>query len=872
MWLQRIIIVWVSCLLLLQAKADHITGGEIYYTYVNNQAGLNTYVVTMKLFMRCNSGRSFPDPAVISVFDRLTFTRVTDVSVNIARRETIRLDTVDPCISNPPTVCYEIAYYEFTLSVPPNENGYIISGQVNFRIARISNLVNGSSGVGATYTAEIPGMRGFSTATRNNSATFTANDLVIVCAGNPFTYSFAAREIDEDQISYSFCNAYQTGTSSGGQQTQQPPVAPPYPAVPYGNGFDGTAPLGPLVSIDPATGEISGIAPEPGVYVVTVCVTERRSGIIIATQRKDIQINVTNCSIAAARLPGEIMLCRDTTYLRQENGSNSSLIQRYEWSVLNREGTTIHETTQPVLEYTFRDTGQYRVRLLTNRGIACPDSATSVVRVYPGQRTAAQIAGTCIGRPTEFRDRSTTRYGSITAWRWNFGEATSLGDTAITAVANYIYPEIGNKVVQLVSINTNGCKDTASIPWEITSRPQIMPAFKDTLICLPDTLTLQVNGQGIVSWVNLTAQVGGTNILPRVAPQATTSYVVNLDQDGCFNTDTITVRVTDRVTLTTPPDTTICAGDATPLRAITNATSIQWQPAALFDNPGINTPIANVTNTTTVLVTGRVSRCVATSQFVVRPVPYPTADAGEGGGLCATSAGLQLSATTSSTTNLQWSPAEGLSNNRIPNPIARPTTTTTYTLQVFENNGCPKPGVDTITIQVAQPIVLNTPRDTSVVIGQPLELRVSGATTYLWSPADGLSNPRLSNPLVTYNQPRENVTLRVTGYNNGCEATETIRVRVFAGPAVYVPTAFTPNGDGLNDVLKPTLAGMQRLVFFRLYNRYGQLIYETGQEGSGWNGTFNGQLQPATNYVWAVQAVDYKGETYVQKGTVMLIR
>jgi gliding motility-associated-like protein len=324
--------------------------------------------------------------------------------------------------------------------------------------------------------------------------------------------------------------------------------------------------------------------------------------------------------------------------------------------------------------------------------------------------------------------------------------------------------------------------------------------------------------------------------------------------------------------LTTMPDTTICSGDATPLRAVTNAPSIKWIPENILDNPSSFTPIATVTENTLVIAQASISQCQATDQFTIRPVPYPIAVAGPGGNICANGQGIVLQATASSTANLRWTPDAGLSNSRALNPTARPAATTTYILSVLENNGCPKPGTDTLTIQVAQPIVLTVPPDTSIVVGQPLQLRVGGAARYLWTPSAGLSNPTISDPTFTYNQPQERITLRVTGYNGGCEATETINIRVFAGPAVYMPTAFTPNGDGLNDVLTPILVGMKRLVYFRLYNRYGQLLFETTEEGKGWNGIFKGQLQPPTNYVWGVQAIDYKSEIYNLKGTVMLIR
>ena len=100
------------------AKADHITGGEMFYTYNGLSNGENSYTVTLKLYMRCNSGRQFPDPAIISVFDKLSFERIRDVSVTLSSRKTISITDSDPCIDDPPTVCYEVAYYTFSISLP----------------------------------------------------------------------------------------------------------------------------------------------------------------------------------------------------------------------------------------------------------------------------------------------------------------------------------------------------------------------------------------------------------------------------------------------------------------------------------------------------------------------------------------------------------------------------------------------------------------------------------------------------------------------------------------------------------------------------------------------------------------------------------
>ena len=185
------------CCLYVHARADHITGGEMFYTYVGLVNGNHQYNFTLKLYMRCNSGRVFNNPTIISIFNRANGDRIKDLDVPLNRQETIQLNDPDPCISNPPIVCYQIGYYDFVLALPASVDGYLVAGQVNFRVAGIANLYPGYSQIGATYTAEIPGLSG---SAKNTSARFTGSDLVIVCANNPFSYSFAASDIDKDEL------------------------------------------------------------------------------------------------------------------------------------------------------------------------------------------------------------------------------------------------------------------------------------------------------------------------------------------------------------------------------------------------------------------------------------------------------------------------------------------------------------------------------------------------------------------------------------------------------------------------------------------------------------------------------------------------
>jgi gliding motility-associated-like protein len=120
----------------------------------------------------------------------------------------------------------------------------------------------------------------------------------------------------------------------------------------------------------------------------------------------------------------------------------------------------------------------------------------------------------------------------------------------------------------------------------------------------------------------------------------------------------------------------------------------------------------------------------------------------------------------------------------------------------------------------------------------------------------------------------ESITYLVRATNPiGCSAEDNITVRVFkTGPEIFVPSGFTPNGDGLNDIIRPILAGIKQLNYFRLYNRWGQLVFSTTQSGKGWDGRIGGKEQPTGNFVYVVQAIDYTGRIISKKGNVVLIR
>jgi gliding motility-associated-like protein len=304
-----------------------------------------------------------------------------------------------------------------------------------------------------------------------------------------------------------------------------------------------------------------------------------------------------------------------------------------------------------------------------------------------------------------------------------------------------------------------------------------------------------------------------------------------------------------------------------------NGLRYSWTPASTLNDATAKNPTALPgPGTTAYTVLARIGRCIETDEVRVTTVPYPTVRLGNDTTICFAT-GAQLNAEIVAN-RFVWSPVNTLSNPSILNPIARPRSNTSYVLTVFDNLGCPKPSTDTIRVTVLPEIVAFAGNDTSVVVNQPLQLNATGGVGYLWSPATSLNRNNIANPLGIYNGSFDSIMYYVTvSDDNGCTDVDSIRVKVFrTNPQIFVPSAFTPNGDGKNDYFRPIAVGIEKINYFRVYNRWGQLVFSTTTNEFGWDGKINGQPQGTNTYAWVVEGVDFTGKVVRAKGTVTLIR
>ena len=197
-----------------------------------------------------------------------------------------------------------------------------------------------------------------------------------------------------------------------------------------------------------------------------------------------------------------------------------------------------------------------------------------------------------------------------------------------------------------------------------------------------------------------------------------------------------------------------------------------------------------------------------------------------------------------------------------------------YSATLFTDEGC---ALSTRNEQ----IVVETPRQPLnypvqyAVINNPIELEArTFGVSVLWNPPTYLDDVSIVKP--KFNSPLSDeefiYTIRITTAS-GCVTVDTQIVKTIKEVKIYVPSAFTPNNDGLNDFLKPILLGVKELQYFRIYNRWGQLVYDMqGTSQQGWNGRIGGQPQPTNVFVWIIRALGLDNKIYLRKGTVAVIR
>lgn len=314
-----------------------------------------------------------------------------------------------------------------------------------------------------------------------------------------------------------------------------------------------------------------------------------------------------------------------------------------------------------------------------------------------------------------------------------------------------------------------------------------------------------------------------------------------------------------------PADTIICPGESVQIWSSSGAT-YQWTPAAGLSNPSISNPIATPESTTVYTLVSTLGLCSASAAVQIVVSDLPTLTLVDDLTICPEDS-VQL--LPQGVGQFSWTPSEGLSETNIQNPWASPDNTTLYKLTVHDPTSCIPYLYDSVLVNVLTSTSEVSP-ETTIILGTSTDIFAFGGATYLWSPAVGLSDPNVANPVAS---PTVNTTYTVLiTFDTGCTLEKEVVVNVNPNPQISFPNAFTPNGDGLNDIFRPTYLGLVTVDIFKVFNRWGEVVYES-KSLEGWNGKYKDKDMDVGSYAYFMSARATASGTPIQfQGNVALMR
>ena len=357
-------------------------------------------------------------------------------------------------------------------------------------------------------------------------------------------------------------------------------------------------------------------------------------------------------------------------------------------------------------------------------------------------------------------------------------------------------------------------------------------------------------------------------------PVGTTIGVQLVPYDGYGCLDTLYAHLIDTLTVKSNagPDVASCNRDSVQLGDIPKSgLYYSWSPSTGLSDPNISNPLAapDVTTSYVLITRDYGGGCVSYDTVLVRASVINKNLGLLGKDTYCEGSNDSAVLVVQPTDSIQWY------KDDIPIRGANQTTykviqSGSYYAMLYNNSGCsiatavqkividhPRPGI-TYPVQYA---VYNLPAT--------LEARNFGES-YLWNPAANLDNPAIYDPVFKGSEDQL-YTIQITT-STGCETIDTLLVKAVPKVEIYVPSAFTPNNDGRNDVLRPILMGVKEFHYFRIYNRWGQLLFETKTDQKGWDGTLQGTPQNTQVVVWEAEGLGVDGTIYKRKGTAVLVR
>lgn len=536
------------------------------------------------------------------------------------------------------------------------------------------------------------------------------------------------------------------------------------------------------------------------------------------------------------------------------------------------DGNVANVTTDTVY-HTYTSPGIFKpVLILTdvnNCSIPYP-SADSITLLPPSvARFTATDSLVCIGANITFTDNSITPPGVSVASRfWDLSD----GATSTASPVTHQYGTSGNHDIMLAIEDTRGCKDTIlKQAFVKVSLQPVVTVSADTTLCKGASYQLNATGGSTYTWTPATG-LNRTDIFnPLSKPDATTTYSVTVKGSATCAAVTrqVTVFVNPLPAANAGTDVSLCIDDSVQLQA-SGGVSYLWTPAFGLSDTNIFNPFVKIVNsdTYTVSVTDA-NGCVNTDSVLVTVVPTPTATV-TGPQLVCYGAVITLTAAGGDT--YVWS--NGNTSASITADIKKDTS---FWVIPFDE-GC-KGISDTIDVAISGDVIeagFDLPDDT-MFTNKPIQLinTSSGAVSYLWNFAVGKIFRNASSadkdPYYTYYQAGEYKIMLVATSDIGCRDT-IYKDLVILPNQVFIPTAFTPNGDGKNDLFTFISSAPVEKFTFSVYDRWGEMVFRTSDvNNTAWDGTYMGLPAQQDVYVYLFEGT-VNNKQLSLSGNITLLR
>jgi gliding motility-associated-like protein len=584
------------------------------------------------------------------------------------------------------------------------------------------------------------------------------------------------------------------------------------------------------------------------------------------------QLLVTVSTINTNTVSGCLPLTVSFTNATPPTGTNTS----YVWYLGNGQTTTT--TINPLVTYT--NPGTYTVSLVVTDPASCniKDSSITFITVYPKPVSNFSLATTPCTNSITTNNLSTGNFTN-NPYSWNFGDGSPV---STSTNPSHTYSVNGNYTVSLTATDINGCNNIFTNTVSIFNfTPGVASG---SVICSGNSANISASGGTSYTW-SPSALISNTSIAnPIVTPTVSTIYTVTILNNSlgnnCLRTLTTSVIVNPKPNANFNYTINPCGGGVTfnDLSAA-NITAWQWtlSPTATstVQNP-YNFYSSGGTHTITLIVTNS-DGCKDTSAQIIT-VGIPPAVSATGGSLICKGYYAQLSATGGVT--YQWTPTVSLNLPFTANPEATPTISTQYSVVITTSlivNGLPCQFLLTTNVNVTQPSVIPVGANAN-----PIIVTTGSATTltYIGDPGaivnwlpPGSTTPGIGYTVTAY--PDRPTTYTAVASYGACKESAQVRVDAYSAGCldgdVFVPNTFTPNGDGKNDLL--FVRGLKvEEIYFAVYNRWGEMVFETNDKTKGWDGIYKGRAADVGVFGWYLKVKCINGEESFKKGNVTLVR